>query len=188
MSVRFAVLLASTMLASQSVNALTVSGNVTDNGVYDLLSGPHYLGLVFEGGDAAGSMSFTFENSSTSATLDGVSIGPVFQFTGSLGGFTAGWQNGESRYVAPGGYFGALDFMALSSTLDVGGSDVFTVSWNDVTGTSARVNLAFIAGTLTPVPLDATPPVSSVPLPSSLPLALGALFLGGTILRPRKQP
>lgn len=132
---------------------LDPNNDIVDGGVYNLSNGPFNWGIDFEGGDVAGSVEFTFVND-TSAT-GAASQGTVLQFTGEFfDGVTAAWTNGESETIASG----TTGLFHVTTTIAFGASDTLTVSWGDVTGDFADIDLA----------------VAAVPLP-----AAGLLLLGG---------
>lgn len=138
-----AVSTASTLLPS---GAPSPNNTIADGGTYDIKAGPYFWDATFNGGDAAGSVSFTFTNAALSSATAGVTQGTVLQFTGSFDGVTVAWANGGSQSVAPN----TNAIINISTLITGGSSDVLTVSWGAVSGAKANIDLDIAA-----VPLPA---------------------------------
>ena len=160
MKFSFLAMVASAVVAPVAAQAFTVSAssNIANGGSYSIAGDPFFWGATFAEHDGAGSVSFTFGNAFDADAVLGVTQGTVLQFTGSFNGLTASWGNGEAQSIL-GSTSQAL--FSVSTLLDSGSSDVLTISWGDVTGAFAAINLA----------------IASVEAPTPVPLPAGGLLL-----------
>lgn len=152
-------LAAALVLAPLGASAFSVDSmsNISNGGSYDVASGPFFWDATFTGADGAGSVVFDFANTSSSSTTLGLAQGTVLQFSGQFDGVTASWANGQSQSVAPG----ENAIINISSLLAQGTSDLLTISWGNVTGSRANIDID----------------VAAVPLPAGAAL-LGTALLG----------
>ncbi len=133
---------------------------------YDIGNGPFHWGATFEDGDGAGSVWFRFENSNPGAVdALGNAEGTVLQFSGAFDYLDAAWRSGEGINLASG----ATAVISLSTRLLAGGEDWLTLSWGEVSGHRANIDLG----------IDVAP----VPVPAGFGLLAAALAGAGLIGR-----
>ncbi len=156
------------MAAPIAANAFSVDSmsNIANGGSYDVSSGPFFWDATFTGADGAGSVVFDFANTTSSSTTVGMAQGTVLQFSGQFDGVTAAWANGQSQSVAPG----QNAIINISSLLAQGSSDILTISWGNVTGARANIDID----------------VAAVPLPAGAAL-LGTAVVGFGAFSRRKK-
>lgn len=167
----FRTLIAAAVLGALPFAASAVTLNpgndIADGGSYDLSTGPFNWGADFQDGDAAGSVSFTFNND-FSNDADAEAMGTVLQFIGTFAdGVSVAWAGGGADAIASG----TTGMFYVATNIAFGGSDSLMISWGDVTG-NADIDVAIKA--------------SVIPVPAGVVL-LGTALAGLGFARRRKQ-
>lgn len=151
--------------------AATISTNIADaptlNDVFGANNPYHFSGEFAN--EAAGSISYVFENTTASSIVLSVAEGTVQQTAaGSFGapGVVLSWAAGESDTVDSGvnGFIGPV-----STFIAAGATDTLTVTWGAVSGITD---------------IDFTV-VSTVPVPAGV-LLMGTALAGFGVMRRRK--
>lgn len=167
MKLKTVVLAATLAVAPFAANAFSVGAgsNLSNGGNYNINSGPFFWDATFTAADGPGSVSFSFANSGGTGQTVGVTQGTVLQFSGQFNGLTVAWGNGTSQSVAAG----QNAIINVSSFLANNAVDMLTISWGNVTGVKANIDID----------------VAAVPVPAGI-LLLGTALVGMGALTRRK--
>ncbi len=165
-----AALLAVAPLAANAFS-VTAASNLANGGTYDIANGPYFWDATFTGNDGAGSVSFSFTNTTGSDAHIQIADGTVGQSNvGSFAGVTASWANGGSTTIAQSNTSVGGGF-SISSFIADGASDVLTLSWGNVSGFKSNIDFT----------------VAAVPLPAGFLMLGTALFGAGALASRRKS-